>query len=80
MQQSINQLTAQFAAGQQQMESDMATLKQDVIASQHQAASDLAKLKQNILAKLSSPPRQAAAPAPKPVPVVPPPSQEPPER
>ena len=80
MQQSINELTAQFAAGQQQMASDMATLKQDVIASQQQAASDLAKLKQNILAKLSSPPRPAAASAPKPVPVAPPPSQEPPER
>jgi len=79
MQQSINELTAHFAAGQQQMASDMATLKQDVIASQQQAASDLAKLKQNILAKLSSPPRPAA-PAPKAVPVAPPPSQEPPER
>ena len=79
MQQSINQLTAQFAAGQQQMASDMATLKQDVIASQQQTASDLTKLKQNILAKLSSPPRPAA-PAPKAVPVAPPPSQEPPER
>jgi hypothetical protein len=58
--QSIDQLAAQLAAGQQQMVSDIAKLQAD---------------EQEILQKLSAAaPRPATAPARKPVPVTPPPS------
>ncbi len=58
--QSIDQLTAQFAAGQQQTGADIARVQAD---------------EQEILRKLSAtPPRPAAAPAHKPAPMTPPPS------
>ena len=58
--QSVDQLTAQFAAGQQQTGGDIAKVQAD---------------EQEILRKLSAtPPRPAAPPAHKPVPVTPPPS------
>jgi hypothetical protein len=58
--QSVDQLAAQFAAGQQQMAGDIAKLQAD---------------EQKILQKLSAaPPRPPAAPANKPAPVTPPPS------
>ena len=58
--QSVDQLTAQFAAGQQQTGGDIAKVQADG---------------QEILRKLSTPPpRPAAAPAHKPAPVTPPPS------
>src|SRR5207253_1863552 len=58
--QSVDQFVAQFLAGQQQMASDIAKLK---------------AAEQNIFDKISSapPPRPAAAPVRKPVPVAPPP-------
>jgi hypothetical protein len=61
--QSVNLLTSQFAASQQQMGSDIAKLQAD---------------EQEILHKLSAaPPRPTAAPAHKPAPVTPPPSPSP---
>ena len=58
--QTVEQLAAQLAAGQQQMAGDIAKLKAD---------------EQEILHKLSAaPPRPPAAPAPKPAAVTPPPS------
>jgi hypothetical protein len=60
--QSVDQLAAQVAAGQQQMAGDIANLQ----------AAD-----QDILHKISAPPpRPAAPPARKPVPLTPPPSSE----
>jgi hypothetical protein len=64
--QSVDQLTAQFAAGQQQTGGDIAKVQADG---------------QEILRKLSTPPpRPAAAPAHKPAPVTPPPSPSAQER
>ena len=61
--QSVDLLTSQFAASQQQMGSDIAKLQAD---------------EQEILHKLSAaPPRPTAAPAHKPAPVTPPPSPSP---
>jgi hypothetical protein len=64
VQQSVDQLAAQIAAGQQQMAGDIANLQ----------AAD-----QDILHKISTPPpRPAAPPARKPVPLTPPRSEAPP--
>ena len=64
MRQSVDQLSGEFGASQQQM------------------ANDIAKAERHILDKISSapPPRPAAAPARKPVPVPPQSPQEPPLR
>src|SRR6516162_363033 len=65
--QSVDELAAQFAASQQQMANDIAKLN---------------AAQQDIFDKISSapPPRPAAAPARKPVPVAPQSTQEPPAR
>ena len=65
--QSVNELAVQFAASQQQMANDIAKLN---------------AAEQDIFDKISSapPPRPAAAPARKPVPVAPQSTQEPPAR
>ena len=65
--QSVDELAAQFAASQQQMANDIAKLN---------------AAEQDIFDKISSapPPRPAAAPARKPVPVAPQSTQEPPAR
>ncbi len=64
VQQSVDKLTAQVAAGQQQMAGDIANLQ----------AAD-----QDLLQKISAlPPRPAAPPARKPVPLAPPKSEAPP--
>lgn len=64
--QSVDQLAAQLALGHQQMAGEIAKLQE---------------AEQNILHMISAPPpRPAAAPARKPVPLTPPPSQAPPVR
>jgi hypothetical protein len=69
--QSVDQLAAQLAAGRQQTAGDIANLQAVVAAGQQQMAGDIAKIIS------APPPRPAASPARKPMPLTPPPPPSP---
>jgi hypothetical protein len=69
--QSVDQLAAQLAAGRQQTTGDIANLQAVVAAGQQQMAGDIAKIIS------APPPRPAASPARKPMPLTPPPPPSP---